>query len=146
MRRLLNVCGGQMSHEKKQQGICRNVQIEIDEAMHEEAAASDKTGELQGPGKRIVELAQALHGLGQQDADKPDAAKATGYARLCETLEIVVVCVIDCFPVVERFIRRKNRLEGAKSCPQKRMIEKDPPSVGAHGGTLACSHLENLYR
>jgi hypothetical protein len=49
-----------VSHEKKQQDIRWNVQIEIDEAMHEKAAAGCKTGELQGSGKGIVELAQAL--------------------------------------------------------------------------------------
>ena len=58
--RWLDFCGGQVRHEKKQQGIRGNVQIEIDEAMHEKAAAGHQTGKLQHPGKRIVELAQAL--------------------------------------------------------------------------------------
>ena len=59
LRSLLNFCGGEVRHEKKQQGIRRNVEIEIDEAMHEKTAAGYETGELQGPGKGIVELAQA---------------------------------------------------------------------------------------
>jgi hypothetical protein len=49
-----------MSHEKKQYGIGGDVQIEIDEAVNEEAGAGHETGKLQGPSKRILELAQAL--------------------------------------------------------------------------------------
>ena len=61
----LNLCGCEVRHKKKQQGVRGNVEIEIDEAMHEKTAAGQETGELQGPGKGIVELAQALQGPGQ---------------------------------------------------------------------------------
>jgi hypothetical protein len=54
LRRLLNLCSSQVSHEKKQQGIHRNVQVEIDKAMHEKAAAGYQTGELQSPGKKLL--------------------------------------------------------------------------------------------
>ena len=60
LRSVLNFCGGEVRHEKKQEGIGGDVQIEVDEAMHEKPAAGHETGELQGPGKRIVELTQAL--------------------------------------------------------------------------------------
>jgi len=60
LRSPLNFCGGKVRHEKKQEGVGRNVQIEIDQAMHKKPAAGHETGELQGRGKGIVELAQAL--------------------------------------------------------------------------------------
>jgi len=41
-RSLLNFCGGQMSHKKKQDGVGGDVQIEIDEAMNEEAGAGNQ--------------------------------------------------------------------------------------------------------
>jgi len=58
-RSLLNFCGGQMSHKKKQDGVGGDVQIEIDEAMNEEAGAGNQAGDLQSSGKRIVELTQS---------------------------------------------------------------------------------------
>src|SRR5437016_6044670 len=45
-RGLWNLRGGQVSHEKKQQRIRRNVQIKIHEAMHQETRRSHETGEL----------------------------------------------------------------------------------------------------
>ena len=57
--------GGQVSHEKKQQRIGRNVQIKIDEAMHQKASRSQETRELQGPGKGVVELAQSFYGFAE---------------------------------------------------------------------------------
>ena len=60
LRSLLSFCGCEVRHEKKQEGVRRNVEIEIDEAMHKKSTAGHKTGELQGSGKGIVELAQAL--------------------------------------------------------------------------------------
>ncbi len=49
-----------MGHKKKQERVRRDVQVEIDQAMHEEAAASHQPGELQGPGKGVVGLAQSF--------------------------------------------------------------------------------------
>ena len=57
---LLDFRGGQVSHQEKQQCVRRDMQVEIDEAVHEEAGAGHETGKLQGPSKRVVELAQAL--------------------------------------------------------------------------------------
>jgi hypothetical protein len=47
-------------HQKKEERVRGDVQIEIDEAMHEETGASHQPGELQRPGKGIVELAESL--------------------------------------------------------------------------------------
>jgi len=112
-RSLLNLRCGEVRHEKKQKGVGGNVQIEIDEAMHKKPAAGHQTGELQGPGKGIVELAQSLHGFGQQDADEPGATQATGNASFRKGLQIVVVSVIDDLPIVESFIGRIDDLQRA---------------------------------
>src|SRR5882724_342610 len=101
---LLDFCGGKVGDEKKQEGVGGDVQIEIDKAMHKKPGAGHETGELQGPGKGIVELAQTLQGLGQQDTDEPGAAEATGNASFRKGLQIVVVRVIDDLPVIESFI------------------------------------------
>ena len=49
-----------MGHKEKQERVRGDVEVEIDEAMHEKPAAGHETGEMQNPGKRIVELAPAL--------------------------------------------------------------------------------------
>src|SRR6266850_1035020 len=53
-RSLPNLCGCEVRHEKKQEGVRGNVEIEIGDAMHEKTAAGHETGKLQGPGKGIV--------------------------------------------------------------------------------------------
>ena len=137
-----NLCGCQVSHEKKQHGIHRNMQIEIDETVHEKTDASQETGELQSPGKRIVQPSHALHRLSEQDSDEPGAAYAAGNARFCKSFQIIVVGVVDYSPVIECFIGWKNDLNGAEPCSPKGVIQKDPPSVPSHGGTLSPSHFE----
>jgi hypothetical protein len=45
-----------MSHKEEEQGVGRYVEIEVDEAVDEEAATGDQTGELQCAGERMIEL------------------------------------------------------------------------------------------
>jgi len=49
-----------VGHKKKQERVRRDVKVEVDQAMHEETTAGHQPGELQGPGKRVVELAQSF--------------------------------------------------------------------------------------
>ena len=81
-RDLLNLGGGQVGHQEEKQEIGRDVKIEIDESMHEEARASHQPRELQCPGKRMVELAHAFQGLGRQNGKKPSTAKPSQKTRL----------------------------------------------------------------
>jgi hypothetical protein len=57
-----------MGHKEKQERVRGDVEVEIDEAMHEEAGTSHQPGELQGRGKGVVELAQSFQGFAEQDA------------------------------------------------------------------------------
>src|ERR1700694_5965143 len=93
--------GSQVGHKKKQERIRRDVQVEIDQAMHEEAAASHQPGELQGPGKGVVELTKSFYGIAEQGAEKPGPAEPSENAGFSESLEVVVVRVVDDFSVVE---------------------------------------------
>src|ERR1700687_5927143 len=138
--------GGQVGHKKKQQRVRRDVQVEIDQAMHEEAVASHQPGELQGPGKRIVELMQSFQGLAKQDAEKPGTAEPSENAGFGEGLEVVVVRVVDDFSIVERFVTRINDLQSAKPRSDEGMMEEDLPGVPAHGGSLSGGGFEGLER
>ena len=43
---LLSLCGCEVRHEKKQEDVRGNVEIEIDEAVHKKPTAGHETGEL----------------------------------------------------------------------------------------------------
>ena len=70
---LLNISGGQMSHEKEKQQIGRDVKVEIHKGMDQESRASHESGELQRPDEGIVLLAQAPERLDDEREQKPGA-------------------------------------------------------------------------
>ncbi len=77
------------------------MQIEIDEAMHEETRASHRPGELQGSGKGVLELAKSSQGLTEQDGQKPGTTQSSKNASFGEGLKVVVMRVIDDLSIVE---------------------------------------------
>ena len=77
------------------------MQVEINQAMHQEANASHQTAELQSSGKGVVQLTQPLQGLSEQNTQKPSAAESSENSSFGEGLEVVVVCVVDDSPIVE---------------------------------------------
>lgn len=91
----------QVGHKKKQESVSGDVQVEIDQSMHEEAGASHQPGKLQGPGKGIIELAQSFQGFAEQDTQKPGTTEPSQNAGFGEGLEVIVVRVVDDFPIVE---------------------------------------------
>src|SRR5260370_31234280 len=135
-----------MRHKKKQKGIGGDVQVEIDETMHEKATCSDQSRELQGRCKGISELVQALEGLAQQDDDEPGTTKASEKSRLGKDLKVIVVGMVDNLPVVKRFVGGIDDLQRTESRACDRVIQEDSPGVAAHGGTLAGSRFKRLQR
>jgi hypothetical protein len=97
----LDVGGRQVSHQEKKKRVRGDVQVEIDEAMHEEAGASQQAGELQGPWKRMMGLAQFFEGFEEQDAEKPGTTEAAEKSGFGKGLEVIVVGVVDDLAVVE---------------------------------------------
>src|SRR6266705_3506182 len=133
-----------MRHEKKQQSIGGDVQVEINETMHEKATCSDQSRELQDPCKGITELTQALEGHAQQGDDKPGTTKASEKSRLGKGLKVIVVGVVDNLSVVKRFVGGVHDLQGTESRARYRVIQEDSPRIAAHGGTLASSRFKGL--
>ena len=97
----LNLRGCQVSHKQEQERVRGHVKVEIDQAMHEEAGASHQTGELQGPGKGVAELAHSLQRFAEQNTEEPRTTEPSENAGFGESLEVVVVRVIDDLPIVE---------------------------------------------
>ena len=137
--------GGQVRHEEKQQSVCRNVEIEIDEAVREKPQARDETRELDGRSKGPYRLRQAPKRIEQQNAQKPNTAQAAGNARFRETLEVVIVGVIDDFSVIESLVSREDQLESAETGARPGMVQENVPGVGAHGGAFSNRHFQGLH-
>src|SRR5438445_12715605 len=99
--RLANLDRSQVSHEEKQEGIGWDVQVEVDKTVNQNSGASHQAGELQRPGKRVIDIAQPLYGLPKQDTQKPGTTERSEQTRFGEGLEIVVVGMVDDFSVVK---------------------------------------------
>src|SRR6266566_2687024 len=100
-RHRLYLRGCQVGHKEKQEGVRWNMQVKIDQAMHQEACASHQAGELQSSGKRVVQLTQPLQGFSEQNAQKPSTTESSKNSSFGEGLEVVVVCVINDSSIVE---------------------------------------------
>ena len=135
---------GQMRHEQEQKKIRRDMQIEIDETMHEKAAACDQPGELQSASKGMIQLAQSHQGLAEKDAQEPSATKPSEKAGLRQGLEVVVVRVVDNLSIVERFVREIDDLQGAEAGARERVSQKDAPGIPTHGSALSHRRFERL--
>ena len=111
----LDFSGGQMGHQEEEKEIGGDVQIEIDETVHEKAAASDETGELQSAREGLTQLAQSYQRLTEQDAKEPRATHTSKKPCLCQGFEVVIVRVVDNLSIVERFVRGINNLQSAEA-------------------------------
>ena len=49
-----NVGSGEISHQEKKKGVARDVEIEIDQTVHEEAGATDKARKMESGGEGLV--------------------------------------------------------------------------------------------
>src|SRR6266436_10036596 len=95
-----NVGSGEICHQKKEQGVARDVEIEIDKTMHEKAGAGDQTRKMESGGEGLVLQKQAPERMKEQCTEKPGAARAADNSGFGQSLEVVVVRVIDDLCVV----------------------------------------------
>src|SRR6266849_4793819 len=140
-----NVGSGEISHEEEEQGVARDVKIEIDQTVHEEAGASDESRKMESGGERLVLQEQATEGTKEQNTEKPGAARGASDSGFRQSFEVIVVGVIDNFCVVLGFVGGENGLQGAKTGTGPGMFAEDSPSVQAHGGAFAGGYFEGLH-
>jgi hypothetical protein len=113
--------------------------------MNEKSDASDAGGEMKDGRKRLILLEKAAARFNKKHHEKPQATKTTEEARFGESFEIVVVCVVHDFSIVERFVSGKDGLQCAEASAGDGMIEKNMPGVAAHGGALSFADFEGLH-
>src|SRR5690348_16994360 len=119
-------------HEQEQEGIRGNVEVKVDEAVDQDAKAAREPREVKNTRKRAGRFLNSPHGGDEQYRQEPCAAKTSKQPGLRKNLQIIVVCVVDNFSVVLRFVRRIGRLKRAKSDARDRMIQKHAPGALAH--------------
>src|SRR5277367_3193796 len=141
---LPNLRCGQTSHQKKEEGVRRNVQIKIDEAVGEKSQTSYQRGELNGGRKGACCLRETPKRIEKKNAKKPDTTQAANNACLRESFEIVIVGMVDDLSIVERFVRGEDKLQRAETSAGPGMVQENAPGIGAHRGTLSSGHLQGL--
>jgi hypothetical protein len=94
--------GSQQTHEQEQQQVRRNMQIEVDQAVHQQSAASGPSAQPQRIRERIAFALQKTQPTNGHDAQKPSAAEPADPAGFGQSLQIIVVGVVHDFPVVKR--------------------------------------------
>src|SRR6266851_5091794 len=122
-----NVASGEISHKEKKQGVARDVEIEIDQTVHEEADATDKTRKMESEGEGLVLQEHTTERTKKQSAEKPGAARNTDDSGFGQSFEVIIVCVIDNFGVVQGFVRWENSLQSAETGAGPRMFAEDVP-------------------
>ena len=116
-RRLLNFGRCQVRHKEKKPEISRDVEVEVDQRMHEQSSTSHDSRKLQGSHKGKVILAEAREGFEQQSREKPGTTGTAQDACFGKGLQVVVVGVIDDFSVIESFVGRIHDLQRAECLP-----------------------------
>ena len=102
---------GQASHHEKEQGISRNVQIEIDKAVNQKRSAGGESGEMQGGSEWLIGLQKLSQRYEKERAEEPGAQQTASETGFSERLDIIVVGMIDDLGVVQGFIRGINDLQ-----------------------------------
>jgi hypothetical protein len=140
-----NVGSGEISHQEKKKGVARDVEIEIDQTVHEEAGATDKARKMESGGEGLVLQEHTTERTKKQSTEKPGAARGTGDSGFGQSFEVIIVCVIDNFGVVQRFVGWEDSLQSAKTGAGPGMFAEDVPRVQAHGGAFARGYFEGLH-
>src|ERR1700736_2234080 len=110
-----NVGCGEISHQKKEQGVARDVEVEIDQTVHEKAGTSDEARKMESGGEGLVLQEQATERTKKQSTEKPGATRGASDSGFGQGFEVVVVGVIDNSCVVVGFVGRENGLQGVKT-------------------------------
>src|SRR5690242_15838008 len=144
-RSLLDLRGGQMSHQEEKPKVGRDVEVEVDQSVHQKSRACNYSGKLQSPGEREITLPEKRKRFEKQNPEEPGTAETAQRARLGKSFQVIVVRVIDDFGVIKGLIRRIHDLKGAESGAGKRMVEENVPGARSHGTTLARGDFECLH-
>src|SRR5881394_1926709 len=134
-----------MSHQEEKPKVGWDVEVEVDQSVHQESRAGNYSGKLQCPGKRKITLPEKGKRFEKQNPEEPGAAQTAQRPRFSKSLQVIVVRVIDDFAVIKGLIRRVRDLKSAQSGTGERMVEKNVPGASAHGGALPFSDFERLY-
>jgi len=89
-----------VSHKKEQQGVGRDVQVEISKTMQQKSQTRSQSGEMKNGNKRTIREAQTLPALYQQNSQEPGAAGASENARFGQRFQVVVVRMIHNLAIV----------------------------------------------
>src|SRR5437762_41266 len=134
-----------MSHQEEKPKVGWDVEVEVDQSVHQESRAGNYSGKLQRPWKRKITLPEKGKRFEKQNPEEPGAAQTAQRARFNKSLQVIVVRVIDDFGVIKGLIRRVRDLKSAESGAGERMAEKNAPGASAHGGALPFSDFERLH-
>jgi hypothetical protein len=73
-----NLGGGEIGHQKKEQGVAGDVEIEVDQTVHQESGASDKAGKMERGGEGLVLQEQPAERMKKQSTEKPGTTRGAG--------------------------------------------------------------------
>src|SRR6266478_4993201 len=120
---------GQSRLHQKQEGVRENVQIEIDEAVCQNGTAGGKCPDMKRQIQGVFCSRDARPCRAKEDHKKTGAYDPADHAGLREGLHIIIVRVVYDRAVVERFVSRKNVLQGAEPGSCHRVVEENSPGV-----------------
>ena len=103
------------------------MQIEIDEAVGQQCAASGKCPEVKCEADSIIRLREAPPRLPEEKRQKAGAYQPADYTCFREEFNIVIVRVIDDRAVIESFVPRKDRFQRSEAGAGHGMVQENSP-------------------
>ena len=100
------------------------MQVEIDQTVHQQAAARSPSAKSQSIRKGIAFRLKKSQGTDDEQNEKPSAANAADDACFRERLQVVVVGVVYDLSVVETLVGRIDLLDGPETSAEDRVIQE----------------------
>ena len=133
-----------MSRQKEEQGIGRNMKVEIDQTVYQKGTTAEESGEVQRRGKGLVSLEDLAKSDEKKRAEEPSAANSAGDSSFGEHFEIVVVSMVNDFAIVLGLVGGEDGLKRAEAGAGVFVVEKDAEGVLPHRGAFTGGDFESL--
>jgi hypothetical protein len=89
-----------VSGQQEEQGIGRDMEVKIDQAVYQKGTTAEEPGEVQRGGERLVSLKNLAQRDEKKRAEEPGEAKSAGDAGFGEKFEVIIMCMVNYFAIV----------------------------------------------
>src|SRR5215475_5584613 len=128
------------SQDQEEQGVRRNLKIEIEQAVNEQRDHPAPRSQSR-PGHNTTSVAGRSHGVARYQEDKPQRNNGAQYPGISHDLQVIVMSLFDQQAPVARVVDRVGGLVRAKPDAQRPLIADHRLSVAPYPTTALKERL-----